>query len=87
MHFAAFNSFVIQLSSCCVKKTSNSLMCCLYFDCLSLSVLLAEFVVFSRIFSRISGVQPYFQPNFVVSAKIRLIRISAEKMVQPAEFL
>jgi len=31
-------------------------------------------------------VQPYFQPSFVVSAKIRLIRISAEKFVQPAEF-
>ena len=31
-------------------------------------------------------VQPYIQPNFVVSAKIRLIRISAEKFVQPAEF-
>jgi len=27
-----------------------------------------------------------FQPNFVVSAKIRPIRISAEKSVQPAEF-
>ena len=32
-------------------------------------------------------VQPYIQPNFVVSAKIRLIRISAEKFVQPAKFL
>ena len=31
-------------------------------------------------------VQPYFQLRFVVSAKIRLIRISAEKFVQPAEF-
>jgi len=31
--------------------------------------------------------QPYFQPNFSVYAKIRLIRISAEKCVQPAEFL
>ena len=36
--------------------------------------------------SQIYTVQPYFQPNFVVSAKIRLIRISAEKFVQPAEF-
>jgi len=31
-------------------------------------------------------VQKYFQPNFVVAAKIRLIRISAENFVQPAEF-
>ena len=35
----------------------------------------AKFMLFSRI-----------EPNFVVSAKIRLIRISAEKFVQPAEF-
>jgi len=31
-------------------------------------------------------VHPYFQPNFVVSTKIWLIRISSEKSVQPAEF-
>ena len=36
---------------------------------------------------RICGVRAYFQPNSVASAKIRLSRISAENMVQPAEFL
>ena len=35
---------------------------------------------------QICGVRAYFQPNSVASAKIRLIRISAENMVQPAEF-
>ena len=38
-----------------------------------------------RFVSQIYTVQPYFQPNFVVSAKIRLIRISAKKFVQSAE--
>ena len=37
---------------------------------------LSQFVC---LISRICGFQPYFQPNFVVCAKIRLIRISAEK--------
>jgi len=38
-----------------VLKLQTPLLCCffLYFDCLSLSVLLAAFVVFSRIFSQI----------------------------------
>ena len=38
-----------------VSKLQTPLLCCLYceFDCLNLSVLLAEFVVFGRIFSRI----------------------------------
>ena len=35
---------------------------------------------------RICGVRAYFQPNSVASAKIWLIWISAENMVQPAEF-
>ena len=36
---------------------------------------------------RICGVRAHFQPNSVASAKIQLSRISAENMVQPAEFL
>ena len=35
---------------------------------------------------RICGVRAHFQPNSVASTKIRLSRISAENMVQPAEF-
>ena len=60
------------------SKLQTPLLCCLCFefDCLNLSVLLAEFC----------GVRAYFQPNSVASTKIRLSRISAENMVQPAEF-
>ena len=53
------------------------LLCCAAYNPLSQIVCLV---------CQICGVQPYFQPNFVVSAKIRLIRISAEKIVQRAEF-
>ena len=61
-----------------VSKLQTPLLCCLYFefDRLNLSVMLEYFC----------GVLAYFQPNSVASAKIRLIRISAENMVQPAEF-
>ena len=36
--------------------------------------------------ARICGVWAYFQPHSVASARIQLSRISAENMVQPAEF-
>jgi len=64
---------ICSVTSYCVKKLKlqTSLVCCLYFDFLNLSVLEAEFLVFSRIFSRISDIQLYFQPYIVVSAKIR----------------
>ena len=44
---------------------------------------LSQFVCLA---GRICGVLVYFQPNSVASAQIRLSRISAENMVQPAEF-
>ena len=61
------------------SKLQTPLLRCLYFqfDCLNLSVLIV---------GRICGVRAHFQPNSIASAKIRLSRISAENMVQPAEF-
>ena len=55
-------------------------MGCLYFefDCLK-----AQFVSLVR---RICGARAYFHPNSAAFAKIRLIRISAENMIQPADF-
>ena len=66
-----FTSFLVKINT--MSKTSYLYVVMLYFEC---PVCQPNFTV-----------QPYFQPNFVVSAKIWLIRISAKKSVQPAEFL
>ena len=62
----------------CVK-TSNSFVVLLIFW-----IWLSQFVC---LVGRICGVRAYFQPMSVASAKIRLIRISAENTVQPANFV
>ena len=56
--FSAYKLLLFGLFSeglMCMRQNLKLLLCCLYFefDCLNVSVLLAEFVVFGRIFSRI----------------------------------
>jgi len=63
----------------CMRQNFKLLCCaaCIFW------IQLSQFVC---LVGRICGVRAYFQPNSVASAKIRLIRISAENMVQRAEF-
>ena len=63
---------------CVCVKTSNSFVVLLIFW-----IWLSQFVC---LVGWICGVRAHFQPNSVASTKIRLSRISAENMVQPAEF-
>ena len=62
----------------CMRQNFKLFCCAAYILNLIVSICLS--------IGRICGVRAYFQPNSVASAKIRLNRISAENMVQPAEF-
>ena len=62
MYFLRLQTCIVRFLSLfserlmCMRQNFKLLCCAAYifeFDCLNLSVLLAEFVVFSRIFSRI----------------------------------
>ena len=74
---AVLKSFSVKDQCACVKTSNSFVVLLIFWIWLSQVVCLV---------GRICGIRAYFQPNSVTSAKIRLIRISAENMVQPAEF-
>ena len=87
-YFLYFLTVRLQISMCGCSVFRQRINLHVYKTSNSFVVLLVSWLSqFVCLVGRICVFQSYFQPNFVVSTKIRLIRISADKIVQPAELV